>query len=820
MEHQFLSRKQKRKMERRQKKEKKNEYYMNRFSKNKFNKKNKFKNNQKEEISNNKNKNQKTNIHKNKSKKEMLFNEEKIDIDDIDLEKIGEDKNKKINIKVTNKKEKENIKQKEKEKEKVKDDIDLDLEYLEKKLNLKNSDIMDKYKKSMALENYDEDIFDFLDNIDSSVQKGLDKYKKYDPNNFNKKKDKKEEDIKIKNKENDEEEENEEEEDEFENMEEGEELEDNELNEELDEENENEELEEENEEEKEKSEEDEENEKQEEEGGEYEEIEEEEEKENKKEEKKKEKEIVITKEMKQQNELLINQFKKELTSLLNKVAESNLSLILPAIFSKISSFMDSYQDPNKISKTKITYEIISEILIKTIIYQQVINLPIISCICSIISLLHFIKFGQSFLFFFIKKCLEELNFLNINNNNKTNIEKYKYKNFFFIVIHLYIFENINSVFIYDLIKYLIDNFDENNSEYLLLLLSYTGINIRKENPTNLKDIIILINMKYNDIKITNDSNKTEKIKYIIDMINDIKQNKYLKFNLQEKFNFFKELIKKNKSESSVINDKLEIDLNKIMKLPYDQIFSSEVIANNEKIEEIVNLDTDDLIIKETKEDSKTNAQLNLAMKKMGISTKLKKMIFINIATSSGVNDAFERLSRLNLNKEQKREIIKMICKLCIEEPSYNPFYELLMEKLLTFDKDNKYTFHYCIWDYMKILENFKIKKIHNLSKLTANLLIKEKISIPVLLQFKFEEDKNENKNFVNMVLNKYFNDSTEDKTKLIFAKLVRNDDHVEFAKKLFNYLAKDFSNENNIEQKEENYQINLGSALKVLKKVL
>ena len=795
MEQKFLTRKQKRKMERKQKKEKMNEYYMKRFSKNKFNNNknnNKFKQNkaQKEEPFEQNKKNKQT-TKSNKKNNNILFNDEKIDISDIDLEKIDDKK--------SDKKEDINIKEK-----KEKDDIDLDLEYLEKKLNLKNSDIMDKYKKSMALENYDADIFDFLDNIDSSVQKGIDKYKKYDPNNYNKKIKDKEVDNK-KNEIESEDENEEEEEDEFEKMEEGEELEDDNLNEELEEGNgEDEELEEKEEEEDNEDEEEKEN---------------EDEKYNKKEEKKEKnekKEIIITKEMKQQNIELMNQFKKELTSLLNKVAESNLSLILPALFNKISSFIDSYKENDKKVKTKITYEIISEILIKTIINQQVINLPIISCICSIISLLHFIKFGQSFLFFFIKKCLEEINYLNQN----VNIPKYKYKNFFFIVIHLYIFENINSVFVYDLIKYLIDNFDENNSEYLLLLLSYTGINIRKENPTNLKDIISLINKKYNDIKISNASNKTEKIKYIIDMINDIKQNKYLKFNLQEKFNFFKEIIKKNKSDNIVLSDKLELELNKITKIPYDQILSEEVISNSEKIEEIVNLDTDDLIIKETQEDDKTNSQLNNAMKKLGISTKLKKMIFINIATSSGVNDAFERLNRLNLNKEQRREIVKMIIKLCIEEPSYNPFYQLLMEKLLTLDKDNKYTFHYCIWDYMKILENFKIKKIHNLSKLTANLLLKEKISIPVLLQFKFEEDKNENKIFVNMVFNRYFEESDEDKTKLIFAKLVKNDDHVEFAQKLFNYFAKEFSRENNVEQKDEKYQANLGSALKVLKKVL
>ena len=523
----------------------------------------------------------------------------------------------------------------------------------------------------------------------------------------------------------------------------------------------------------------------------------------------------MTEEMKEYNEELIKQFRKELTSLLNKIAEANLVLILQAILDKISTFMDAYQD--KQSKIEITYKIICEILIKTTIYQQVINLPIISCICSFISLLHYIKFGQSFLCYFIKKCIEELN----NFKPEKDIQKYKYKNFIFIIIHLYIFENINSVLIYDLIRYFIDNFNENNSEYLLLLLSYTGISIRKENPSNLKDIITLINIKYNNIKLTNDTGSTDKIKYIIDMINDIRQNKYLKFNLQEKFNFFKEIINKRKTESILIGEKLEIELDKIIKLSYEKILSNDIITNKEKLDDIVDLDTDNLIIKETQEDTKVTKQLNDTMKKLGISTGLKKMIFTNIATSNNVNDAFERLCRLNLNKEQKREIIKMIVKLCIEEPSYNPFYQLLLVKLLTLDKDNKYTYHYCVWDYMKIFDKFNnIKKIHNLSKLTSNLLLGEKISLPVLLHFKFEEDNDENKMFINMILNKYFSDSNEDRTKLLFAKLVKNDEHVEFAQKLFNYLVKDFNEENEVEKKNSKYQENYGAALKILKKVL
>ena len=782
MEQKFLSRKQKRKMERMQKKEKKNEYYMNKFQKNKNiqnNKKKESNQNDKNKIVIKKDKIKKS---ENKIEKQNILFEDKIDISDMKLEKIGNIKNEN-NIKKEktgkNKKNKE-----EKKTTKEKDDLDYEIEYLEKKLQLSNKDTLNKYKKSMALDNYDEDIFDFLDNIDHAVEKGVDKYKRYDPNKINKKSDK------------DETEENEEEEDEKNEENEDEEFGENE--------------EEENFEERDMEEENEENEELEDENNQEDEEEREEENNNSKKEKKE-----LTKEMKKYNKELEDQFRKELTSLLNKVAESNLVLILQAIFDKIVTFMDSYQD--KESKVGITYKIITEILIKTTLYQQVINLPIISCICTFTSLLHYIKFGQSFLCYFIKKCLEELN----NFKQGKEIEKYKYKNFMFIVIHLYIFENINSVFIYDLIRFLIDNFNENNSEYLLLLLSYTGISIRKENPSNLKDVISLINIKYNNLKLTNDENATDKLKYIIDMINDIKQNKYLKFNLQEKFNFFKEIINKRKSDFVLVGEKIEIELDKIIKLSYDKILSNNIITNKEKIEEIVDLDADNLIIKETQEDTKITKQLNDTMKKLGISTGLKKMIFTNIATSNNVNDAFERLCRLNLNKEQKREIIKMIVKLCIEEPSYNPFYQMLLIKLLTLDKDNKYTYHYCVWDYMKIFENFKnIKKIHNLSKLTCNLLLGEKISLPVLLHFKFEEDNDENKMFVNMILNKYFTDSNEDRVKLLFAKLVKNDEHVEFAQKLFNYLVKDFSMENDVEKKDTKYQDNYGAALKVLKKVL
>ena len=469
----------------------------------------------------------------------------------------------------------------------------------------------------------------------------------------------------------------------------------------------------------------------------------------------------------------------------------------------------------RIKLSFILFDIITKISLKLLLNQEITNLPITSCVCTFISLSHY-KFGNNFIYFYLKSLFDEIQYL-----KNEEIPKYKIKNCIFEIIHFYIFQNITSKLIYSLIKFLIENFNENNSEFLLLLLSYTGIDIRKEDPENLKDIITEVNKIYNNMKLTNSSDLS-KLKFAVDMIEDIKQNKYLKFNLSEKFAFFKNFVNNYSNASLKKGEKIECDLETISKIDLKTICNS----NNIEISENTNLNNIDLnnyIPNDDLLDDKTNKILEKKMRKMNISTNLKKMIFTSIVTASDINDAFERLIRLNLKKEQKREIIKIIVQICIEEKYYNPFYELLLDKLISIDKDNKYTFHYCIWDYMKIFENYnqsELKKIHNLSKLTSNLLLREKISLPVLLNFKFEQSNNKIKMFVLFVFDFYFEKSNETKTKILFAKLVKNDDHVEWAQHLFHFFIQDFSKEIDVNSKSQNYQENFSSAVHVLKKIL
>ena len=626
------------------------------------------------------------------------------------------------------------------------DDLEKEINYLEGKLKLKDKKEFEKFNKRITMENYDSDLMDFLGNIDSVMNMDKEKYLK--------KKELKNKEIKVEKKED---------------------LKD------------------------------------------------------KTKETKKTTKIKIIKEtnndkikkeepksmFKKDNnkeitrEERINKFQRELNSLINKIAESNISFLIPDMFNKIDEFNKNIKD------NFILFDIITKISLKLLLNQEITNLPITSCVCTFISLSHY-KFGNNFIYFYLKSLFDEIQYL-----KNEEIPKYKIKNCIFEIIHFYIFQNITSKLIYSLIKFLIENFNENNSEFLLLLLSYTGIDIRKEDPENLKDIITEVNKIYNNMKLTNSSDLS-KLKFAVDMIEDIKQNKYLKFNLSEKFAFFKNFVNNYSNASLKKGEKIECDLETISKIDLKTICNS----NNIEISENTNLNNIDLnnyIPNDDLLDDKTNKILEKKMRKMNISTNLKKMIFTSIVTASDINDAFERLIRLNLKKEQKREIIKIIVQICIEEKYYNPFYELLLDKLISIDKDNKYTFHYCIWDYMKIFENYnqsELKKIHNLSKLTSNLLLREKISLPVLLNFKFEQSNNKIKMFVLFVFDFYFEKSNETKTKILFAKLVKNDDHVEWAQHLFHFFIQDFSKEIDVNSKSQNYQENFSSAVHVLKKIL
>ena len=69
--------------------------------------------------------------------------------------------------------------------------------------------------------------------------------------------------------------------------------------------------------------------------------------------------------------------------------------------------------------------------------------------------------------------------------------------------------------------------------------------------------------------------------------------------------------------------------------------------------------------------------------------------------------------------------MRILVNCCQAEKNYNPFYEMLAMKLCSHDANFKYTFKYCLWDYLKDLERLEVKQIVHLSKLFGRLMATE-----------------------------------------------------------------------------------------------
>ena len=73
----------------------------------------------------------------------------------------------------------------------------------------------------------------------------------------------------------------------------------------------------------------------------------------------------------------------------------------------------------------------------------------------------------------------------------------KVKNIMNCLLHLFLFKSIGSQFLFDVIKYLLNSFSESDIEVLIFVLHNIGLQLRKQDPASIKQILDLFNQKKN-----------------------------------------------------------------------------------------------------------------------------------------------------------------------------------------------------------------------------------------------------------------------------------------------------------------------------------
>lgn len=114
-----------------------------------------------------------------------------------------------------------------------------------------------------------------------------------------------------------------------------------------------------------------------------------------------------------------------------------------------------------------------------------------------------------------------------------------------------------------------------------------------------------------------------------------------------------------------------------------------------------------------------------------MNTDVRKKIFVVIMSSRDVEDAVERLFRLNLKGSQDREIPRVILDCCGQESKYNPFYVHLAKRLCELNRQFKTTFQYAFWDTMKQIEELPERRIVNLARFLGALICSFHLSMAV-----------------------------------------------------------------------------------------
>ncbi|KAJ0014771.1 hypothetical protein Pint_20049 [Pistacia integerrima] len=285
--------------------------------------------------------------------------------------------------------------------------------------------------------------------------------------------------------------------------------------------------------------------------------------------------------------------------------------------------------------------------------------------------------------------------------------------------------------IYDFLIMLSKRLAEIDVSTILTILQCCGIKIRGDDPTAMKDFILSVQNRVNELKAScGDGPKNingKRMEFMLETICDIKNNKKRPKEDTVQHTRIKKWLQKLRVEGILIRG---LTWSKLLDPDKKGQWwlSRDMAAQTENVVEVArNID---------KEVLEAQNMLQLASA-MGMNTENRKAIFCIIMTAEDYIDTIEKLLRLDLPAKQDREIIRVLMVCCLHEKHFNKYYTVLASKLCEHDKNHKFTLQYCIWDYFNELESMPLIKSMHLAKFVAEMIACFNLSLGVLKPIDF-----------------------------------------------------------------------------------
>ncbi|KAH7064726.1 hypothetical protein B0J12DRAFT_560603 [Macrophomina phaseolina] len=322
-----------------------------------------------------------------------------------------------------------------------------------------------------------------------------------------------------------------------------------------------------------------------------------------------------------------------------------------------------------------------------------------------------------------------------------------------LISEMYNFQVIGCNLVFDYIRIFLEELKEVNTELLLRIVRMSGPQLRQDDPTSLKDIVILLQKS---VAKAGEANLSVRTKFMIETINNLKNNR-MKTGVaasaitSEHTTRMKKTLGSLNTRSIKASEPLRIGLKDLRdtekKGKWWLVGASWRNDTTDEREITAATTTDD------KHGGGTTDLMQLA-REQRMNTDIRRAIFISIMSASDCKDAHARLTKLRLKRAQELEIPRVLLHCAGAELAYNPYYTLIARRLCA-EKPLKKAFQFSLWDLFRRMgerddaddddadfdedgeEALTTRKVVNLARMFGTLAAEGGLSIAVLKTLNF-----------------------------------------------------------------------------------
>ena len=309
-----------------------------------------------------------------------------------------------------------------------------------------------------------------------------------------------------------------------------------------------------------------------------------------------------------------------------------------------------------------------------------------------------------------------------------------------LLIYMYNLRIFNHQLIFDLMELLIGTqsdtkdrlLSEMDAELLVLIFDHCGSQLRSDDPTKLRVAFDVLTAKARHAS-------NARIQFMMDTLTDLKNNKSRRSRSEheaevKKLRRWLGGVKTTMGTKSSGDSSLRVGLNDLLTADtrgrWWKAGASWVGNQQENEPELKAMETSQIGHLRGDEE----AQLLRIAAKMKLNTGTRKSIFLVMMSSRDVNDAFERLTKMELKGKQDREIVRVISECCGQEKTYNAFYAELATLLCSHNRQFKTTLQFSFWDSFKAFadEGFPDRRAMNLARMMSHLVCSFQLSLSII----------------------------------------------------------------------------------------